>query len=303
MKAARKFRPPLPLIFPEVGPLAPVELSDFNDLHQTAGIDVLRGILARSIADFVSPLTKSGVTGVTDVTPSNDAGYSGYVTENADVTDVTQRPKPTVKRPGFAVHEDWTGYGKPGVWWHSTKEKGDELTDIDQWICTPLYADAITHGDRDADFGLLLRFKNALGREREWAMPMHLSRGSGEELRGELLALGVRIDPASHRLLNHYLMGQYPQQRMMAAICTGWHGEGKVFVLPHRIIGEGNVRYQSETADHDEFTQAGTFDGWRAEIAARCTGNPMLVLAVAASLAGPLLARVHRTGCGLHFLG
>ena len=303
IKAAQKFRPPLSLIFPEVGPLAPVELSDFNDLHQTAGIDVLRGILARSIAEFVSPFTNSDVTDVTDVTASNDAASSGYATEKADVTDVTRLPKPAVKRPGFAVHEDWTGYGKPGVWWHSTKEKGDELTDIDQWICTPLYAEAITHGDRDADFGLLLRFKNALGREREWAMPMAMLRGSGEELRGELLALGVRIDPASHRLLNHYLMGQYPEQRMMAAICTGWHGEGKVFVLPHRIIGEGNVRYQSETADHDEFVQTGTFDGWRAEIAARCAGNPMLLLAVAASLAGPLLARVHRTGCGLHFWG
>lgn len=303
VKAAHKFRTPLPLVFPEVGPLAPLEVSDFNDLHQIAGIDVLRGILARSIADFVSPLTESDVTGVTDVTPSHDAGCSGYATENADVTGVTRLPKPTVKRPGFAVHDDWTGYGKPGVWWHSTKDKGEVLEEVNQWICTPLYADAITHGDRDADFGLLLRFKNALGREREWSMPMAMLRGSGEELRGELLALGVRIDPIAHRLLNQYLMSRYPKARVMAATCTGWHGEGKVFVLPHRILGEGNVRYQSEHADHDEFVQAGTFDDWRAEIAARCTGNPMLVLAVAASLAGPLLARVHRTGCGLHFHG
>lgn len=249
------------------------------------------------------PYSNHGGTGGTGGTASNDAASSGSPTKKRRGTGGTDRAKPPVDRPGFAVHDDWTGYGKPGTYWHSTKEKGESLEDLDQWICSPLYADAITHGDRDADFGLLLRFKNALGREREWAMPMAMLRGSGEELRGELLALGVRIDPASHRLLNQYLMGQYPKRCVVAATCTGWHGEGRAFVLPHRIIGEGEVRYQSEQADHDDFATGGTFDGWRAEIAARCSGNPMLILAVSAALAGPLLARVHRTGCGLHFYG
>ncbi|MBK1656035.1 DUF927 domain-containing protein [Allochromatium vinosum] len=249
------------------------------------------------------PYSNHGGTGGTGGTASNDAASSGSPTKKRRGTGGTDRAKPPVDRPGFAVHDDWTGYGKPGTYWHSTKEKGESLEDLDQWICSPLYADAITHGDRDADFGLLLRFKNALGREREWAMPMAMLRGSGEELRGELLTLGVRIDPASHRLLNQYLMGQYPKRCVVAATCTGWHGEGRAFVLPHRIIGEGEVRYQSEQADHDDFATGGTFDGWRAEIAARCSGNPMLILAVSAALAGPLLARVHRTGCGLHFYG
>jgi putative DNA primase/helicase len=166
----------------------------------------------------------------------------------------------------------------------------------------PLHADAMTASERDTDHGLLLRFRNAAGRWREWSMPMSLLKGSGEEFRDELLALGVRIDPASHRLLNAYLMRRHPKRRVLAATATGWHSQA-VFVLPHCFIGNGDVRFQSEHAQHDEFTTAGDLDGWRREIAARCVGNPMLTLAVSAALAGPLLTKVHRPGGGFHWVG
>ncbi|EGV28070.1 protein of unknown function DUF927 [Thiorhodococcus drewsii AZ1] len=249
--------------------------------------------------ESASPYTNSQGTGGTEGTSSNGAGSSGSPGENAQGTEGTVKTKPAVDRPGFSVQAGWTGYGKPGTYWHGLKDDKD----VDQWVCSPLWADAMAHGERDADYGLLLRFRNASGREREWTMPMHMLKGSGEELRGELLSLGVRIDPASHRLLNAYLMGRYPKRRILAATCTGWQSEGTVFVLPNRIVGTGDVRYQSEQADHDEFTQIGTLEGWRSEIAARCARNPMLQLAVSAALAGPLLAKVHRTGCGFHFVG
>ena len=211
--------------------------------------------------------------------------------------------KPAVERPSFAVHEEWTGYGQPGLWWHSLKTKGDEVEEIDQWVCSPLWADAITSSERNNDFGLLVRFRNALGHEREWSMPMRLLRGSGEELRGELLDLGVRIDPGAHRLLNGYLMSRHPQARILAASATGWHADGTVFVMPDETIGDGEVRFQSEHARHDEFAQSGTLDGWKTKIAAHCVGNPALAFSVAASLAGPLLAKIQRSGCGFHLLG
>nr|WP_207148754.1 DUF927 domain-containing protein [Lamprobacter modestohalophilus] len=249
--------------------------------------------------DFPSPFEKTEGTEGTKGTASNGAASSGSPTKKAKGTEGTARPKPEVDRPGFAVHDQRTGYGPAGLWWHGIKDEEE----IDQWICSPLHADAMTCSETDTEHGLLLRFRNAAGRWREWSMPMALLKGSGEELRGELLALGVRIDPASHRLLNAYLMSRYPERRVLAATATGWHASGAVFVLPHRIIGTGDVRFQSEHAQHDEFTTAGTLDGWRAEIAARCIGNPMLTLAVSAALAGPLLAKVHRTSGGFHLVG
>ncbi|WP_295449638.1 DUF927 domain-containing protein [uncultured Thiodictyon sp.] len=243
-------------------------------------------------------LIREAVLGSPTGEPRGNPGEPGQGTAKE-----TARTKPPVDRPGFDVHEDWTGFGPPGLYWHGYKGKGDEVEDVDQWICSPLYADAIAHGEHDADYGLLLRFQNACGRWREWSMPMRLLKGSGEELRGELLDLGVRIDPVSHRLLNQCLMSRHPKRRVLAATSTGWHGDGSIFVLPDRIIGSGEVRYQSEHAQHDAFSMGGTADGWREAIAARCVDNPMLVFSVAAALAGPLLAKVHRVGCGFHFVG
>jgi putative DNA primase/helicase len=252
--------------------------------------------------EFPDPYSKSEGTEGTQGTALNSKAFSGSPGENPRGTEGTAKTKPPVKRPCFEVHDRQTGYGPSGLYWHGVNKDGE---DLDQWICSPLHADAMTCSERDTEHGLLLRFRNAGGRWREWSMPMELLKGSGEELRGELLALGVRIDPASHRLLNAYLMSRYPKRRVLAATSTGWHTgtEGGVFVLPNRIIGTGDVRFQSEHAQHDEFATAGTLDGWQREIAARCVGNPMLVLAVSAALAGPLLTKVHRTGGGFHLVG
>ena len=249
--------------------------------------------------EIPNPYAKPEGTDGTEGTANNGAASRGSPGENPQGTEGTAKTRPFVNRPCFAVHERRTGYGPSGLFWHGLKDEKE----IDEWVCSPLFADAMTCTDRDTEHGLLLRFQNAAGRWREWSMPMGLLKGSGEELRGELLTLGVRIDPASHRLLNAYLMSRYPKRRVLAATATGWHADGAVFVLPNRVIGGGDVRFQSEYAQHDEFVTGGTMDGWRREIAARCVGNPMLAHAVSAALAGPLLTKVHRIGGGFHLVG
>jgi putative DNA primase/helicase len=74
---------------------------------------------------------------------------------------------------------------------------------------------------------------------------MSLLKGSGEEMRGELLNLGARISPKHRTKLTEYLMQQYPKREVLAATRTGWHG---------------------------------TLQGWQQEIGKRCQGNAMLSL-------------------------
>jgi hypothetical protein len=78
-----------------------------------------------------------------------------------------------------------------------------------------------------------------------------------------------------------------------------------VFVLPDAVIGPdaAGVIFQSGERGHEEHGQAGTLDGWRAEIAARAVGNPLFLLALSAAFAGPLLKRTNTEGGGLHFVG
>jgi putative DNA primase/helicase len=208
------------------------------------------------------------------------------------------------------VLDDWCDAGgtryRPGVWHFGVKygRKPDDPPMLtEQWVCSPLHVEAVTFDGQEGNFGRLLRFVNTNGRRREWAMPMELLKASGDELRGELLAMGVLIDPNAHRLLGQYLQAVTPKRRVRCALQVGWCGTS--FVLPDEVIGPdgAGVIFQSGERAHDEYTRGGTLSGWQADIAARAVGNPLLVLAIAASFAGPLLARCNAEGGGIHLVG
>jgi putative DNA primase/helicase len=206
------------------------------------------------------------------------------------------------KRPYFRVYDKANDYGTAGLYWHSTKGTGEDTKEVNAWVCSPIYANARTASEKEEDFGLLLRFKNSNGNWREWCMPMSMLSGSGEEIRSELLSLGVRISPTFKNKLNEWLMQQYPKRRLLAATRTGWHGK-ECFVLPNEVIGKGDIRYQSPYAANNEFSIKGTLKDWQQEIGKRCQGNAMLQLAISASLSGTLLEKLHRTSCcGIHFI-
>ncbi|QEL09960.1 DUF927 domain-containing protein [Kushneria phosphatilytica] len=221
--------------------------------------------------------------------------------------------RPRIKhRPAFMTHDDYIttcdgGTGRPGLYYHGLKRaRGDsEATEYDQWLCSPIHVQALTSDERAENFGLMLRFRNPYGQWREWAMPMHLLKGNGEELRGELLAMGVRIDPGAHKLLHIWLSRREPRRRLIAAARVGWHStpQGRAFVMPRQTLGADDVIFQSGHAVHDEFISRGDIPGWRSEVAALCSGNPLLVLAVSSALTGPLLSLTNRAGVGLHFVG
>jgi len=242
----------------------------------------------------------------------NSPGNQGNLLRANTPADVVPEKlsEPDISRPEFRTHDDWFQLGnhnhRPGLYWHTwTNPRGDaEPEPIDEWVCTPIHADAITANERDESFGLLLRFVNPNSQWREWAAPMHLLKGSAEELRGELLNMGVRIDPKNRSLLAKWLMESYPKPRIIAALRTGWHDES--FVLPQRTIGARNIKFQSEHAAHNDFVTAGTLEGWQENVAALCKGNPVLLLAMLAAFAGPLLKRAKQQetgGAGIHLVG
>ena len=261
---------------------------------------------AASLDALAQTLPHSDVSAVPDVQPNGDAVSAATAPETQDVAGVA----PTMsERPCYRVRDDWFEADgrrqRPGVWFYGTKAgKGDTpSTPTQQWVCSPLYVEAVTHDGQSSNFGRLLRFQNSLRHWRTWAMPMELLRGSGEELRGELLAMGLLIDPNAHRLLGAYLLSLIPKRRMRCALQVGW--DGNAFVLPDTVIGPDaeNVIFQSGERGHEEYTRAGTPGGWRETIPAKAIGNPLLTLALSAAFAGPLLAKCHQEGGGLHFVG
>ncbi|ANF59490.1 RNA helicase [Halotalea alkalilenta] len=215
--------------------------------------------------------------------------------------DASKKRRVALQRPSFAVYDEPTEIGgkvhQAGVWHHDTKDGEPH----DRLVCSPLKVEAIT-SNGDAGFGRLIRFRNSLGNWREWAMPMQLLAGSGESMRAELLGLGVEIDPNAHRLLNSYLQGQRPKRCVIAATSTGWHTP-ELFIMPRQSIGQGDAIFQSEAGNTDDYRHGGTLGAWREEIGEKCEGNPLLMLAVCAALAGPLLYHLQRPGGGFHIRG
>lgn len=327
---------------PDFGANRPDNATDFNDMMQHGGLEAVKQAIAGVMASVIgkhqsggddaaegcsaspdvagtastvhdAPLTENGVTEVAGVQANND-GLSAETPADGDgVTEVT--PEPIIPdeshRPRFKVFDDWQtlpdgGELKPGVWFFTKKHgKGDAPPAlVQQWICSPLHVEAVTFDGQENNFGRMLRFKTTVGKWREWAMPMELLRGAGDELRGELLAMGVEIDPHGARaLLGQYLQAKPPKRRIRCALQVGWCGDS--FVLPDTVIGAAasGVIFQSGERGHDEFTCAGTLAGWQSEISALAIGNPLLILALAASFVGAMLARCNGESGGIHFVG
>jgi len=227
--------------------------------------------------------------------------------ESSVVKLVPEAYAPPIERSCFRVYDSAlkTQDGKnlrPGVYFHGVRQsKNGAPTEYDQWICSPLHVEAVT-SYQDAHFGRLLRFKNSLGRWREWAMPMSMLKGSGEELRGELLHLGVEIDPDAARALSRYILQHKPKRQVTASISTGWYDD-RLFIMPRENIGEGDAILQSESANVDDYGKSGTLDGWRDEVSAHCAGNPLLMLGVCTALAGPLLQPTGQQSGGFNIFG
>jgi putative DNA primase/helicase len=298
------------LALPDFGFDRPAGATDFNDMAALCGLDAVRQAIAGLIEANNEGLQETEVSQVSEVQASNDGALADTPKETGEVSEVSAAPETPIpaeiERPAYRVFDDWLEHGgakyRAGVWFFSTDKDGNP---VQSWVCSPVRVEAVTFDGSDNNFGRLLRFKNTLGRWREWAMPMDLLRGAGDDMRGELLSMGVEIDPSAkaRNLLASYLQAKPPKRRMRCALQVGWC-DGS-FVLPDAVIGPkaSGVIFQSGERGHDEHTTGGNLQSWQVDISARAVGNPLLLLALSASFAGPMLARCNAEGGGVHFVG
>jgi len=294
--------------------------TDFNDLHQSEGMDAVQRIVLSAVRvsteNAQAPQAAAIVPPAVDEVPEERVGTPEGTPDcplDAADCEAVQNSSPfpdESARPCYVVLDDWAECGgrkyRPGVYFCTTTQakKDTPAMPLDLWFCSPLYIDAVTFDGQDNNFGRLLRFKNSLGHWREWAMPMELLRGAGDELRGELLAMGVELDPVKARQqLPAYLQHKQPKRRMRCALQVGW--TGNTFVLPDQVIGPdaAGVIFQSGEHGHEEHTKAGTLQGWKEGISTKATDNPLLLIALSAGFAGPMMALCNAEGGGIHFVG
>jgi putative DNA primase/helicase len=261
--------------------------TDFNDLHQGAGLDALRAIVQTAI----------------------EAHQASETAAQAAQKDKPSKPSPNARdAPGGAAGDSDNGYdpftvSDSGVWHAGFDQNGKSKPP--EWICSRIEVTALTREADGGSWGYLLHFADPLNIAKQWAMPGRLLAGDGGELRGVLLGMGLRIatSPRARGLLTQYLQTRDPKEY---AICTdkiGWHGHA--YVLPNQSIGGDGERivFQSDSPIENTFRCKGTLEQWRDRVAKLCAGNSRLVFAVACAFAGPLLRVVGMESGGFHYRG
>lgn len=172
------------------------------------------------------------------------------------------------------------------------------------WICSHLEVKALIRDGYSENWGRLLEFCDADGQLHTWAMPMEMLKGSGEDIKGELLRLGLEIAAGNkvRNLLMAYILSSNPEARARCIDHTGWHD--KVFVFPNQTIGheEEQVFFQSEVRSKD-YRQSGTLNEWRTVVSTLCIGNSRLILAISSAFAAMLLHHSGIESGGIHFVG
>ncbi|KWZ43727.1 hypothetical protein WS72_13255 [Burkholderia savannae] len=267
--------------FPDFGTERPEDATDFNDMHRLLGADAVR----RTI-EAAAPVVDSMIG-------------------TADSASALNNFPELEERPCYRVYEDWQENAgrrvKPGVYWHGTKAEKNDAPPvlIDRWISTPLRVLATTSNGEDAEYGRLLEILSPSGKWKPWAVPMAAFAGDGSEVRAVLLGEGLVFDLSDKNAVLKYIFHQTPARKMRAASVTGWHGDA--FVLPNTVIGADDIWFQA-TGRAAPYASAGMFDAWR-DLAALAIGNPLLMLAFSAALAGPLLGPLNIDGGGVHIYG
>ena len=274
-------------VFPE--PL-PAGGSDFNDLHQAAGLDAVRACIEAAITAHQAAQAAAKQGNRTNAKQSKASGPPAGQCDHAP-GDAGQMFDP------FTVDDS-------GVWFTGADQDGKRKPP--EWICSRLTVEARTRDQDGGGWGYYLAFADPLGHQKNWAMPARMLSADGGEYRATLLNMGLTISttPRARNLLTQYLQSRAPEEFASCTDRIGWHN-GRAFVLPKETIGDSGERivFQSDNAVENTFRSKGTPEQWRDRVGALCVGNSRLVFAVACAFAGPLLRPAGMESGGFHYRG
>ncbi len=201
---------------------------------------------------------------------------------------------------GFRLTKDYLWYDRP------VSDEADSGQVRQVKICSPLRVSAISCDADGGKFGRLLEWDDSNGQRHEWAMPMTVLAGSGQELREVLLENGlhfISVNGAARGYLMEYISTCRPVRKVTCVDKTGWHGGA--YVLQDDVIGSdaGSVILQSASSSRNDFRVSGSGAEWKEHIGRYCAGNSRLVFCVSLAFAAPLLGMLGMGGGGYHLKG
>ncbi|MEO5330277.1 MAG: DUF927 domain-containing protein [Magnetococcus sp. THC-1_WYH] len=173
------------------------------------------------------------------------------------------------------------------------------------WLSTAITVAGRTRNLKGEGYGLLLRWKDPYGHDREWIMPFEFLADDGKEMRRNLLDKGVRMSTGikARRRMLAWLANQDPKHGFYTTETLGWNGY--CYVLPDLILGapEEPVVLVGWDREEDSVYCSGEQEDWIKFVGESCAGHRKLMMAVIVAFAGPLLKFCNEDTFGLHFYG
>lgn len=280
--------------------------TDFNDLHQLAGLDAVQEQVFRGDSKMVGTVGTVG-TETLKAKPDEASSCSHFSVPTSVCShseDENTPRNPHSSSPFFLV-EGIPGQ-RDGVYWC---EKPDDSKGDDKlwWLSSPLHILGETRDANQSNWGRLLEWKDNDGHPHRWACPVEILAASDTaEFRRELVRGGLTISTNSkaRQKLVDYVLNHHAESatRLRCVSRIGWHDLR--YVLPTAVYGEQDgegVIYQG--ADSGDFDHAGTLAEWQRHIAAPAAGNSRIVFAIAVAFAGVLADMAGESGGGFHYVG
>jgi len=271
-----------------------------NDTPGAAYAEAVAGLL-HGVAREVLILDPAALADRLGLSPLPDGWDAADAVEDCKPADIRAAAKasrrPWVRPPDYL---SWGWYEMTAAGLHARKD------DKPVFIAAPF---EILGRSRDPDgngWGRYLRWSDPDGRVKERFVSDSALQGDPGPLAAGLADAGLRIERPKQREFAAYLSGGEPAGRVTVVPRTGWHtiGGHEVFVLPAGGIGPaaaGTVIL--EPSVRGPYEARGSLEDWQQGLAALAADHALLVLAMSAALAGPLLHLAGMEGGGVHFYG
>ena len=206
----------------------------------------------------------------------------------------------------FVSHGDFT-MGDNGLFRKTRKadSNGGEKT-YNEFISAPFEVLGQSRNVKSLCWGKYIRWNDADGK----AHTQHVSEASLQAdpaaLCQTLADAGLVISRSQQKNFINYLAGTETPSRALLCQRTGWHQANghDMFVLPNETIGpQGSEQVILDSSALGPYEKRGTLSDWQEKVGVLSADHALPVMAISASLTGPLLYLSEQEGGGLNFYG
>lgn len=267
-----------------------------NDLERLKNAEAAPVITGAAPFDLALAATEAAEqnTNTADSATSKAPSKATKTAADASVDGSKAKPRRKTQNTGSGLFK----VGGDGVWFRADEESPPV------WVCSRL---DVTEQTRDSDagsWGKLVSFKDADQNTKQVnILNADLASNDGVIVVKTLADVGLRIGSGdrSRAYLLRYLREMDPQSRALLVSRAGWHGDA--FLLGSEQIGKTDERRVFAGRAPAYFSQHGSLNEWRDNVAALCAGNSLLLFAMSVAFNGPLLEMAGAESGGFHLWG